>query len=77
MFDYSKLYGKIKEVFGTQEAFAEAMDMSRTAINARLKQSVEWKSPEIFKACELLGIPLSDSHLYFFSLKSLENKTER
>ena len=77
MFDYSKLYGKIKEVFGTQEAFAEAMEMSRTAINARLKQSVEWKSPEIFKACELLGIPLSDSHLYFFSLKSLENKTER
>ena len=72
MFDYSKLYGKIKEVFGTQEAFAEAMEMSRTAINARLKQTVEWKSPEIVKACELLGIPLEDSHEYFFSLKSLE-----
>ena len=76
MFDYSKLYGKIKEIFGTQEAFAEAIGMSRTAINARLKQSVEWKSPEIFKACEVLGIPLADSHLYFFSLKSLENKTK-
>jgi len=74
MFDYSKLYGKIKEVFGTQEAFAEAMEMSRTAINARLKQAVEWKSPEIVKACELLGIPLEDSHEYFFSLKSLDNQ---
>lgn len=74
MFDYSKLYGKIKEVFGTQEAFAEAMEMSRTAINARLKQAVEWKSPEIVKACELLGIPLEDSHEYFFSLKSLEKQ---
>lgn len=74
MFDYSKLYGKIKEVFGTQEAFAEAMEMSRTAINARLKQTVEWKSPEIVKACELLGIPLADSHEYFFSLKSLDNQ---
>jgi transcriptional regulator with XRE-family HTH domain len=77
MFDYSKLYGKIREVFGTQEAFAEAMGMSRTAINARLKQGVEWKTPEIVKACELLGIPLADAHLYFFSLKSLENKTKR
>lgn len=75
MFDYSKLYGKIKEVFGTQEAFGEAMEMSRTAVNARLKQTVEWKSPEIVKACELLGIPLAESHLYFFSLKSLEITT--
>ena len=74
MFNYSKLYGKIKEVFGTQEAFAEAMEMSRTAINARLKQGVEWKSAEIVKACELLGVPLTDSHLYFFSLKSLDNQ---
>ena len=70
MFDYSKLYGKIKEVFGTQEVFADAMEMSRTAINARLKQSVEWKSPEIVKACELLGILLTDAHLYFFVKKS-------
>lgn len=74
MFDYSKLYGKIKEVFGTQEAFAEAMEMSRTAINGRLTGLVEWRSPEIVKACELLGIPLTESHLYFFSLKSLENQ---
>ena len=72
MFDYSKLYGKIKEVFSTQEAFADAMEMSRTAINARLKQGVEWKSPEIFKACELLNIPLTEAHLYFFSVKSLD-----
>ena len=74
MFDYSKLYGKIREVYGTQEAFAEAMEMSRTAINARLKQGVEWKSPEIYKACELLYIPLTESHLYFFSVKSLEKQ---
>lgn len=74
MFDYKKLYGKIKEVFGTQEAFAEAMGMSRTAVNARLKQTVEWKTPEIAKACELLGIPLCDVHIYFFSFESLENQ---
>jgi hypothetical protein len=76
MFDYSKLYGKIREVFGTQEAFADAMEMSRTAVNARLKQNVEWKSPEIVKACGLLRIDLSEAHLYFFSLISLEITTE-
>ena len=77
MFDYSKLYGKIKEVFNTQEAFADAMEMSRTAVNSRLKQNVEWKSPEIVKACELLNIPLGEAHIYFFSLISLENATQR
>ena len=70
MFDYSMLYGKIKDVFGTQEAFGDAMEMSRTAINARLKQNIEWKSSEIAKACDLLGILLTDAHLYFFVKKS-------
>lgn len=74
MFDYDKLYGKIREVFKTQEAFAVAMGMSRTALNARLIQSIEWKGSEIFKACELLNIPLCEVFLYFFCPKCLENQ---
>ena len=69
MFDYSKLLGKIKEVYGTQEAFAEAMGVSLSAINLRLNGKVEWKAPDIAKACALLHIPLEDAHLYFFTLK--------
>ena len=69
MFDYKRLKLKIKEVFDTQEAFAEAMDMSYTALNLRLNNKVEWKTPEIAKACELLGIDLAEAHLYFFTLK--------
>ena len=65
-FEYKKLKLKIKEVFDTQEAFAEAMGMSYTALNQRLNNAVPWKTPEIYKACELLGIPLADAHLYFF-----------
>ena len=53
-----------------------AMEMSRTAVNARLTQKINWKSPEIAKACDLLHISLNDAHLYFFSVKSLETKTE-
>lgn len=69
LFDYSKLYGKIREVYGTQEAFGDAMGMSRSAINMRLTQKTEWSTPEMVKACELLGIPLVECHLYFLRQK--------
>lgn len=66
---YKKLKLKIKEVYDTQKAFSEAMDMSKTALNQRLNGRVEWKSPEIAKACELLHIDLADAYLYFFTPK--------
>ena len=66
---YKKLKLKIKEVFDTQEAFAEAMGMSKTALSQRLNGSVEWKVSEIAKACDLLHIPLTEAHLYFFALE--------
>lgn len=67
--DYKKLKLKIKEVYDTQEAFAEAMDMSYSALNQRLNNAIEWKTPDIVKACELLHIPLTEAHLYFFTIK--------
>lgn len=70
---YKKLKLKIKAVFETQEAFAKAMGMSKTALNQRLNGSVEWKTSEIAKACDLLHIPLSDAHLYFFYSESTES----
>lgn len=67
--DYKKLKLKIKEVYDTQEAFAKAMRMSKTALNQRLNGSVEWKTSDITRSCELLHIPLTDAHLYFFVRK--------
>lgn len=67
--DYKMLKLKIKEVYDTQEAFAKAMGMSYTALNQRLNGSVEWKVSEIAKACDLLHIPLTEAHLYFFTQK--------
>ena len=64
---YKKLKLKVKEVFDTQEAFAEAMGMKKTPINQRLNGSVEWKGSEIAQACDLLHIPLTDAYLYFFT----------
>lgn len=66
---YAKLRGKIREVFGTQDKFAEAMGMSTVSISQRLNGKLEWKACEIAKACEILGIPLEDAALYFFTKK--------
>jgi DNA-binding XRE family transcriptional regulator len=63
--DYKNLKLKIKEVFDTQEAFAEALGLNRSTLNQKLNGS-EWKTSEIAKACDLLHIPLTDAHLYFF-----------
>lgn len=67
--DYKMLKLKIKEVYDTQEAFAKAMEMSYTTLNQRLNGYLEWKVSEIAKACDLLHIPLTEAHLYFFTQK--------
>lgn len=70
---YSKLRGKIKEVFGTQEPFAMAMDMNPATLSAKLNDKADWTKAEMEKACCLLGIPLLEMHLYFFCPKNCEN----
>ena len=67
--DYKRLKLKIIEVFDTQEAFAKAMKMSKTALSQRFNQSVDWRANEIMRACDLLNIPLTDVHAYFFTRK--------
>lgn len=68
-FDYSKLKGKIREVFGTQENFATAMLLSQVSLSAKLNNKVPFTQSEINKACELLGIQLEFIPVYFFTEK--------
>ena len=63
---YRKLRGKIKEVFGTLKAFAEAMDMDTASISMRLSDRIAWKREEIEKSCKVLHIPIEEVYLYFF-----------
>lgn len=67
---YSKLRGKIREVFGRQEDFATAMDMNAATLSAKLNNKFDWTMTEMEKACVLLGIPLMEMHIYFFCPKS-------
>ena len=66
-FNYSRLRGKVKEVFGTEAAFAKAMGLSRTSISAKLNQSVDFTQSEMFRAVKLLGIESDDVAKYFFT----------
>lgn len=72
---YSKLRGRIVEKFGSQGKFAEAMEWREALMSAKLNNKSEWAFADVMKACELLEIPLSEAHLYFFCAKSYENVT--
>jgi len=65
-FDYRKLRGKIKEVYGTEKAFANAIHMSRSTMTSRLNSKSYWTTPEISKSCDALGIDIQDVGDYFF-----------
>jgi hypothetical protein len=66
---YAKLRGRIKEKFGTNAAFAEAMDIDASSLSAKLNNGSPWKREEIELACELLEVPIEEVHLYFFTQK--------
>ena len=72
-FNYSKLRGKIREIYNTQEDFAKAMELSNTSISLKLNNKSEWSQQEMGKAINLLGISDEEISVYFFTLRSLEN----
>lgn len=63
---FGKLREKIKAVYGTQKAFAEAMGMNVATLNAKLNGKATWTTKEIEKACNMLGIPKTEIMEYFF-----------
>lgn len=65
-YDYSKLSGKIREVFGTNGKFAKAMGLSERTVSLKMTSKVGWKQEEMDKAMNLLGIPCEDVGTYFF-----------
>ena len=69
IFDYSKLKGKITEKFKTQDAFAEALGVSRVSLSMKLNNKSEFDQYEMRRSCELLGIPISEMNIYFFTVE--------
>ena len=68
-FDFSKLKGKIKEVFNTQAIFANEMSMSESTLSNKLNNNVEFTSTEIINSCKLLEIHFDKINEYFFNIQ--------
>lgn len=66
-YDYSKLRGKIREEFGKEYAFAQAMGMAQSTLSKKLNNLTDWNRADITTACELLHIPIEEAPLYFFT----------
>ena len=69
-YDYSKLRGLIREVCGTQAAFADAIGASPCSISKKLNNKSEWTKKEMHNASEVLGFHADEIPQYFFCSKS-------
>lgn len=76
-FDYNKLRGKIREVFGTQDKFAEALGLGRVSLSQRLNNHLEFTQQEINQACDLLNINKNELANYFFNTKVQKSEQNR
>lgn len=70
IWDYSKLRGRIKEIFGTEYAFADAMGKNRSTMSQMLNNQSEWSRTDVDTACALLNIDFGEIKPYFFCRKS-------
>lgn len=66
-FNYSKLRGRIREKFGAEGRFADAMGMSKQTLSAKLNNRIQFIQDEIRLACSLLDIPTDEIAAYFFA----------
>ena len=64
---YPKLRGAIREKFGTQKAFAEALGINSSTLVNKLSGRVEWTVSEVQASVEFLDIPWEHIRDYFFT----------
>lgn len=66
-YTYNKLRGRIIEKYGTQEKFAEALDITKQWLSAKMTGKRPFNQIEIKQYCSLLDIPDNEISDYFFT----------
>lgn len=69
IFDFSKLRGKIKEVYESEGNFSDIAKVSRASLSAKLNNKAYFNPTEIVKFSEMLKIPDEEVKIYFFEQK--------
>ena len=72
-YNFDKLKGTIKEIFGTQNDFAEAMEMAPNTLSSKLNNQSDFSSTEISKAVDLLKIKSAEEAWKIFFTREVEN----
>lgn len=75
MYNYNKLKGKIKEILGSQDKFAEMLGISNASVSAKLNGKVPFSTTEIDMSINILKIPKRDVYFYFFNKEVEKNST--
>lgn len=70
-FDHSKLAGRIKEKFGSQDKLAEFLSWPPSKLSNRMLNKIQFKADEIIQlsAPDCLDIKSHEIELYFFTPK--------
>lgn len=66
VFNYSKLRGKIVEVYRTEGAFAKALGYSNNTLSRKLNNKMRFTTDDIITIINLLNIPENEIGTYFF-----------
>lgn len=73
-FNYSKLSGRIVEIFGTRYRFADEKGWSERTLSLKMQGRRPWKQADICRAIKLLKLNESDIPTYFFTLEVQNNE---
>lgn len=68
-YNYSKLKGKIIEMYGTQSSFLENISMSNTTFIKKMNNEGYFSQPEIEEIITVLKVSKDDIVNYFFDKK--------
>lgn len=66
-YSYRKLRWRIKEIFGTQAAFANEVGLSKISVSKKLSGKTEFTQSDIDRWAKILGIKREEYVEYFFN----------
>ena len=66
-FDYSKLRGRIREKYGTEQKFAVAMGIGRVSLSSKLNNESDFTRKQMLRAAEVLDLDATQIPEYFFT----------
>ena len=72
-YDYSKLDGRITEIFGSRRKSAEAIGRSERTVSLKMNNKIPFDQGEMEQSADVLNFPVEELGEYFFTRKVQNN----